>query len=653
MELQTMILPDQYEKINKISCIIVPILTAISLASIIFIILAINQAIRHKRKFRGFRPRQIASILMAIILSGTLWLSIYFLPNFLNIDSWKIIQQQFPASFMYCIYIFITAIAIYLVYFIISYLFPLANGYSYFFIVSMSLISGCSYTFVTFIVNTVLAFENKANVYMIYYFFASLMLYVITLKFVKMQLITVTNNYIYSKRMEIVEKLLKAQYENIEKMGKENIYTCINNDTETVSSSIGIIVSGMTSMVIIICCLIYLALADIKILLLSAIASCFIFLIIMVISKSSKEHWEQCRSSQNAFFKHIEDLLYGLKELHLKSEKRRDFNKDLGESCIAYKNIRTRAELVFAYIAFANEILAFSFIAGLIFVLPSAFPQFQLSTIREFIIIFIMLKGHYDIVLNAIPKLSQVKVSWRRINQLIYDVSILKTNVDKENIDRNKDIEISIQLSGVEYGYKNDENNSFTVGPIDCEFKSGEITFITGGNGSGKSTLAKLITGLYVPDKGKILVNGQKASMRELSEYFSAIFSDYYLFSKLYGINQEQKSDEMNRYLNLLKIDSKISVKNGEFSTIRLSTGQRKRLALLLSYLEDSPVYLFDEWAADQDPEFRKYFYLTLLPQMRAKGKCIIAITHDDRYFSSADKVIKMEMGNIVSASFN
>ena len=173
--------------------------------------------------------------------------------------------------------------------------------------------------------------------------------------------------------------------------------------------------------------------------------------------------------------------------------------------------------------------------------------------------------------------------------------------------------------------------------------------FIIGGNGSGKTTLAKLLTGLYIPHDGEITVDGKPVANFQLGEYFSTVFSDFHLFDKLYNIDLsgETKRDEAQRYLETLHLDGKIELTGDSFSTTDLSGGQRKRLALLKCYLEDCPVYLFDEVAADQDPEFRKFFYRELLPKMKEKGKIVIAITHDDHYFDVADKVIKMDMGKI------
>lgn len=130
---------------------------------------------------------------------------------------------------------------------------------------------------------------------------------------------------------------------------------------------------------------------------------------------------------------------------------------------------------------------------------------------------------------------------------------------------------------------------------------------------------------------------------------YSTVFADFYLFDKLYGISYEGKETEIQRYLEILQLSDKVQIQDGKFSTTKLSTGQKKRLALLVTYLEDRYIYLFDEWATDQDPEFRLFFYDSLLPELKFKGKCVIAVTHDDRYFNLADRVIKMDLDKMKS----
>ncbi|MEM1002740.1 MAG: ATP-binding cassette domain-containing protein, partial [Bacteroidota bacterium] len=166
-------------------------------------------------------------------------------------------------------------------------------------------------------------------------------------------------------------------------------------------------------------------------------------------------------------------------------------------------------------------------------------------------------------------------------------------------------------------------------------------------NGSGKTTLAKLLTGLYEPDRGVVMINNKALKNAELSEYFSTVFSPPYLFEKLYSVDLKDRTEELHNYLRLLDLEQKVAISENQYSTINLSSGQRKRLALLQCYLEDSPIYLFDEWAADQDPDYRNFFYKTLLPEMKLLGKIVIAITHDDHYFHLADKILKMDRGKL------
>jgi ABC-type siderophore export system fused ATPase/permease subunit len=207
-----------------------------------------------------------------------------------------------------------------------------------------------------------------------------------------------------------------------------------------------------------------------------------------------------------------------------------------------------------------------------------------------------------------------------------------------------------IEAKGVVFQYESEgEDQPFGLGPIDFEAKKGEAVFIVGGNGSGKTTFAKILTGLYVSDGGSIKVDGEEVNSYQLGEYFSTVFSGYHLFEKLYNVDlsDENKRKEGEKYLEMLNLQDKVSLEAESFSTIDLSGGQRKRLALLQCYLEDCPIYLFDEVAADQDPEFRRFFYRELLTRMKEKGKIVIAITHDDHYFDVADRVIKFDMGKL------
>jgi putative ATP-binding cassette transporter len=209
----------------------------------------------------------------------------------------------------------------------------------------------------------------------------------------------------------------------------------------------------------------------------------------------------------------------------------------------------------------------------------------------------------------------------------------------------------ALELRQVTHTYRGEqEDSSFILGTLDLKFHPGELVFIVGGNGSGKSTLAKLITGLYIPEAGEIRLDGKLITDENREWYrqhFSVIFSDFYLFDRLLGIGNAHLDLQAKEYLQQLHLDRKVKVENGSLSTTALSQGQRKRLALLTAYLENRPIYLFDEWASDQDPFFRDIFYNQILVNLKQQGKAVLVISHDDRYFHLADRVIKLDYGKV------
>ena len=207
-----------------------------------------------------------------------------------------------------------------------------------------------------------------------------------------------------------------------------------------------------------------------------------------------------------------------------------------------------------------------------------------------------------------------------------------------------------VQLSDIVFSYGKDNGAEvpFTLGPISLELHPGELVFVIGGNGSGKSTFLKVLAGLYQPLQGNVTLAGTMitdANREWYREHFSVVFSDCHVFNKLLGQSDSQAETLVPRYLRLLDMDQKVTIHDRTFSTLDLSQGQRKRLALVTAYLEDRPIYVFDEWAADQDPQSKEIFYKTLLPDLCERGKSVVVITHDDRYFHLGNKVIKLEDG--------
>jgi putative pyoverdin transport system ATP-binding/permease protein len=518
----------------------------------------------------------------------------------------------------------------------------------------LSCISGMGHASVIFIINSVLSADaNDRAETLALYFILSVVLFAWCQKIIRTKLIRLTNSIVYEKRMELAQKILATSYQQLEQIENGKLQASLNNDTENISKLANLIVNVLTWSITILSGFVYLGFINPYALLASLLIVGIAALLFTVMGRSANALWKQTRDLQNHFFRFIQDLLLGFKELSLNRQKRIDFQQDMDASCQTYRDKRNIADIRVAHVLIACELLFIVVIGIVVFGFPTMFAEITSSELRNYMVVFIYMTGPMTAILNAIPQLMQLKISWNRILEVERKITRLISNSEASSIgDVSEDTSpMKIRLEAVTYQYRNSSGDEFTVGPIDYEFKSGEITFIIGGNGSGKSTLAKLLTGLYAPSSGFVKVNGAAIAPEQLGQYYTAIFSDVYLFDKLYGIDYENKLEAAQHYLSVLELSDKVQIYENGFSTIKLSTGQRKRLALLISYLEDKPICLFDEWAADQDPEYRRFFYEVLLPDMKEKGKCVIVITHDDRYFDAADQQLRMERGILMDGS--
>lgn len=209
----------------------------------------------------------------------------------------------------------------------------------------------------------------------------------------------------------------------------------------------------------------------------------------------------------------------------------------------------------------------------------------------------------------------------------------------------------TIALDGVEFAY-GENNAGFRIGPLDLELRRGEVVFITGGNGSGKTTLMKVLTGLYPPTRGRIRVDGRSVSGERRARYrtlFTSIFMDHHLFGPAYGLGRPDPA-RVHALLERFNLAGVVDFDGERFAPLDLSAGQRKRLAMVVALLEDRPIYVLDEWAAHQDPYLRRYFYETLVPEMKTAGKTVVAISHDARFFHLADRRLHLDGGRLVPA---
>ncbi len=640
---------------SGLSFIIVGVLAIVTLITLYYFMVLIKEVIKGQRRFKWNGARGAGTIILSLALMSLFAYCMYRAPYILfNGMSWTFMQQLGPQIMITAIASLAIAIPVFYLYFLAGYFFPKPDDKPFFMIIVLSVISGMGNSLVVFIINATLnrsidAETRRSGIEsgLYIYFILGIILFTVSAMVVRKKLIMITSNVVYDKRMEIINKLLKAPFYKFESLEEGKTSAALNNDTETVSGVVNMIVNGLTGIITMVTCFIYLGTLNLYGMLFSILViSLAVFLFIQV-SRSAEKIFEKNRDYQTIFFKHIGDLVKGFKELYINRRKRLEFRQDMQKSCEVYRDTRVEGEFKFIGVSILGEIMYIFVIGIVVFIFPFIFDNIQGNTLRNYVTVYLYMGGIVNQEIFLIPSLVRVLVSWRRIKDFIKEISEMEEDVPLPEA-VNTHGELQIELKGVKFEYKNESGENFTVGPIDYTFRSGEIVFISGGNGSGKSTLAKLITGLYRPDEGEIRVNGEKVDSEALGSNFSTVFSDFHLFDKLYGVEYEQKQSEIQKYLEVLRISDKVSISDGVFSTLKLSTGQRKRLALLVSYLEERPVCLFDEWAADQDPEFRRFFYKVLLPELKARGKAVIAITHDDSYFADTDRHIKMETGRIV-----
>jgi putative ATP-binding cassette transporter len=358
------------------------------------------------------------------------------------------------------------------------------------------------------------------------------------------------------------------------------------------------------------------------------------------------------REDEDRLFGHFRALTEGIKELKLHRHRRGVFfSRDIQETTEAYQRHNILAENRFALAQHWSHLLFYVLIGSTLFLLPSL-ASVQPHALTGYVITALYLMGPLSGVLGSFPLFGRANVALDKVDRLGISLATRTPETNGVLPPERESCFHRLELSGVTHSYHHDTDDShFMVGPLNLTFRPGEIVFLVGGNGCGKSTLAKIIAGLYPPERGEIRVDGRLVTDLNRDDYrqlFSAVFSDFYLFDSFIGLSGANLDEQAQLYLRQLHLDRKVSIRNQKLSTIFLSQGQRKRLALLTAYLENRPFYLFDEWASDQDPQFKNIFYQQLLPDLKARGKTVLVITHDDTYFSCADRIIKLDYGQVV-----
>lgn len=455
---------------------------------------------------------------------------------------------------------------------------------------------------------------------------------------------TVLNN----TRNGIVQLIRDADLGPLENVGRAAIYSVVSQQMVTISNAAASVVVAAQSVVMIAFSVFYLAL----------LSRAAFFLTVAIAGLAFYIHYREVRQltaaseitqkTETSFFALLTGLLEGFKEVKMNRQRSDDLAADMVETSneLAQLKIVTGERFARAFV-FAQTVF-YVLIATIVFILPR-FNQADTPIVTKAAATILFIIGPLSNLASAIPAFSNANVAVAAIERIEAVLAEARSRVPLGAVVQ---LDLggfeTITLENVVYRYLDKQQQPlFTLGPVNLTIRRGETIFLIGGNGSGKSTLLKILTSLYYPHSGRILVDGRPLTPEAYRAYralFAPIFVDYHVFKTLYGLRpvDPERAAEL---LRLLEIDDKTAVVDDRFTNTDLSTGQRKRLAMLIALLEQRPIHVLDEWAADQDPVFRRFFYERLLRDMKAQGKTILAATHDDHYFDVADRVLKLENG--------
>jgi putative ATP-binding cassette transporter len=449
----------------------------------------------------------------------------------------------------------------------------------------------------------------------------------------------------------IAKRVLDADYRRLERIGPARVQSALAEHCTRVAEFFVSFPIILMNAVIVGGCLIYMAWLSWQVFVLAIVVvglGCFGYHLAHL---HAIKHLDLAAKEQDQLFAYFRSLTDGAKELRLNRRKRSEFyDKVIASSIETVRRERTFGMSIFVASGGWAQFLLYAFIGMVLFALVSDVPE-RVLVMTGYALVFVYMVGPLEALLLNIPRANLARASAERIEEITREMAASEKRADNSQLP----VLQSISLRGVLHRYHHEQSDElFTLGPIDLEFHPGEITFLVGGNGSGKTTLAKLLVGLYPPEEGEISFNGTMVDDSNRDHYrqlFSTIFSDFHLFDRLLETGHADLDKEGNRLLSKLHLQNKVKVQNGAFTTLELSQGQRKRLALVVAYLENRAFFMFDEWAADQDPVFKEVFYREILPELRAMGKAVLVISHDDRYFHLADRLIRIESGCLIFES--
>lgn len=512
-----------------------------------------------------------------------------------------------------------------------------------------SIISGATGASFVVVVNSALGRPEPERAALAGVFIALTVTTIVTRVIAQTLLYRLSQGVVCQLRRTLIDRFLDAPLRTAENMGTPKMFSALSDDVAMIGNAMPGVPAVCSNLTFAVVAIGYLAVVSPVVALAALGAAVVGVLLYRVFSRHGTRLLGRARENQDTLFECFQGITSGVKELKLNRQRRAAIaGEQLDDVAASFRRYSIVGQSVYEGAAGAGQLVFFGFIGVLLFALPSA-VDLPVQTLTSAVLILIFMVTNLQGVLVWLPVIGRASVALLKVEERLAALAPEHT-VDDVSTPGGSDGVSTVALRQVTHVYPGPAGESFVLGPLELELRRGEVVFIVGGNGSGKTTLAKLITGLYVPDNGHVCVDGRPVRNADRDQYrqlFSAVFSDFFVFEGLLGLPDEDRAARTADYLERLQLQHKVSLVGDQFSTTALSQGQRKRLALLTAYLEDRPCYLFDEWAADQDPAFKRFFYEELIRELRDRGKLVVVISHDDRYFDVADRVIRLDDGQI------
>ena len=483
-------------------------------------------------------------------------------------------------------------------------------------------------------------------------FVVALLLFIKTQHYILIATTVEIEAIIHKLRVRLMDEVRHSELLPLDAIGRAAIVAAITKETTTLTQATNMVAFAGQGVVLVFFVGIYIAYLSLLAFAVSVVVICVAGVIFHIKSRQVAAGTREAAEWDNHLFDRLIDLLDGFKEVRLNRSRSDDLFDDVVEVSRKAANIKIRSQSEsYKQLVFSQSAM-YLLLASVVFMVP-AFSDTKGGSITQVTTALMFVVGVCMGIVQTIPILQAADVASDNIERLEAKLRAIVGETQVEPLEPRSRFD-KIEMRDVVFSYMDKSSEAvFRVGPLNFTLHSGDIVFISGGNGSGKSTFLKLLAGLYEPDSGELLLDGVRVDDTNRDAYralIAAIFVDYHLFQRLYGI-ADPGPGEINRLLTQFRLTDKTRLTGGEFSTLDLSGGQRKRLALIVSLLEKRPILLLDEWTADQDPDFRRKFYDELLPELKQAGETVVVITHDDRYLAELDlpaRKLRMDEGRFV-----